>query len=237
MDCKKEKIGIYSQLAKIRSELDWMSKEWENEQQGYSYFSDDQISRVFRWLFNKYGVAFLYSSKITGCREISPTRSGTKQFITDVLVEYKFVDIDDGSMIEWTACWSWNDTGDKWVYKAITWAVKYIFMKTFQISTGDDPEKDIVKDRKPKEEKKETAQKKSAKNPLDFDEENKDFDPWIFKDEFTEKDFENFKKAVQEWKFDIKDKTAGDVIEEIEKKYDVWARRKLEIQGFMKFQK
>jgi hypothetical protein len=29
-------------------------------------------------------------------------------------------------------------------------------MKTFQISTGDDPEKDDVKERKPKTEKKET---------------------------------------------------------------------------------
>ena len=234
MDCKKEKIGIYSQLAKIRSELDWMSKEWENEQQGYSYFSDDQISRVFRWLFNKYGVALLYSSKITGCREISPTRSGTKQFITDVLVEYKFVDIDDGSIIEWTACGSWNDTGDKWVYKAITWAVKYIFMKTFQISTGDDPEKDIVKDWKPKEEKK--ATKTENKDPLEFGW-NEEFDASIFKQEFTQQDFENFKKAAQEWKFDIKDKTASDVIEQISEKYDVGSRRKLEIQGFMKCQK
>lgn len=235
MDCKEEKIGIYSQLAKIRSELDWMSKEWENEQQGYSYFSDDQISRVFRWLFNKYGVAFLYSSKITGCREISPTRSWTKQFITDVLIEYKFVDIEDGSFVEWTACWSWNDTGDKWVYKAITGAVKYIFMKTFQISTGDDPEKDIVKDRKPKEEKQ--PKNETKKDPLAFDEENKDFDPNIFKDEFTEKDFENFKKAVESWSFSIEWKTAGDVIEEISKKYDVWPRRKLEIQWFMKYKK
>ena len=66
---------------------------------------------------------------------------------------------------------------------------------------------------------------------------NNEFDPNIFKPEFTQNDFENFKKSVQEWKFDIKDKTAGDVIEKISEKYDIWARRKLEIQGFMKYQK
>ena len=235
MDCKKEVVGIYNKLAGVRSEIDGMSKEWKNDVQDYSYFSDDQISRTFRNLFNIYKIDFLYSSKITGCREISPTRSWTKQFVTDVLVEYKFVDIEDGSFVEWTACWSWNDTGDKWVYKAITGAVKYIFMKTFQISTGDDPEKDIVKDRKPKEEKQ--PKKETKKDPLEFDEENKDFDPWIFKDEFTQKDFENFKKAVEEWKFDIKGKTANDVIEQISEKYDVWSKRKLEIQWFMKCQK
>ena len=234
MDCKEKTFGIYNKLAGVRSELDGMSKEWENEMQGYSYFSDDQISRTFRWLFNLYKIDFLYSSKITGCREISPTRSWTKQFITDVLIEYKFVDIEDGSMVEWTACWSWNDTGDKGVYKAITGAVKYIFMKTFQISTGDDPEKDIVKDRKPKETKK--TEKKENKDLLEFGW-NDEFDPEIFKQEFTDKDFENFKKAVETWAFDVKDKTAGDVIEEISKKYDVWSRRKLEIQGFMKCKK
>ena len=234
MDCKKETFGIYSKLAGVRSELDGMSKAGNNEQQGYSYFSDDQISWTFRNLFNLYKIAFIYSSEITGCREISPTRSWTKQFITDVLVHYFFVDIEDGSKVEWYACGSWNDTGDKWVYKAITWAVKYIFMKTFQISTGDDPEKDIVKDWTPKKEK---EQVKTKKDPLEFDEENKDFDPNIFKQEFTQQDFENFKKAVESWNFDIKGKTVGDVIEEIEKKYDVWSRRKLEIQWFMKYKK
>ena len=234
MDCKKETFGIYSKLAGVRSELDGMSKAGNNEQQGYSYFSDDQISWTFRNLFNLYKIAFIYSSEITGCREISPTRSWTKQFITDVLVHYFFVDIEDGSKVEWYACGSWNDTGDKWVYKAITWAVKYIFMKTFQISTGDDPEKDIVKDWTPKKEK---EQVKTKKDPLEFDEENKDFDPNIFKQEFTQQDFENFKKAVESWNFDIKGKTVGDVIKEIEKKYDVWSRRKLEIQWFMKYKK
>lgn len=234
MDCKQQTFGIYSKLAGVRSEIDGMSKEWENEQQWYSYFSDDQISRTFRWLFNLYKIDFLYSSKITGCREISPTRSWTKQFITDVLIEYKFVDIEDGSMVEWTACWSWNDTGDKWVYKAITGAVKYIFMKTFQISTGDDPEKDIVKDRKPKEEKQPT---KTKKDPLEFDEENSEFDPNIFKSEFTQNDFENFKKAVESGSFDIKWKTANEVIDKISEKYDVWSKWKLEIQWFIKCQK
>ena len=234
MDCKEKTFGIYNKLAGVRSELDGMSKEWENEMQGYSYFSDDQISRTFRWLFNSYKIDFIYSSKITGCREISPTRSWTKQFITDVLIEYKFVDIEDGSMVEWTACWSWNDTGDKGVYKAITGAVKYIFMKTFQISTGDDPEKDIVKDWKPKEEKK--TDNKSNKDPLEFGW-NDEFDPNIFKQEFTDKDFENFKKAVETWSFDIKNKTASEVIDEISKKYDVWSKWKLEIQWFIKCKK
>lgn len=209
MDCT-----IYKKIADVRKEIkEWMSKGWTNEQQWYSYFSDDQISQTFRTLFDKHEICFVYSSEITGCREISSTRSWTRQFVTDVLVNYKFVDIENGSMIEWTACWSWNDTGDKWVYKAITGAVKYIFMKTFQISTGDDPEKDDVKERKPKETEKETKDVPFTwKKPL-FDEETRKI----------------FKQSVETWKMECNDET----LKKIQDKFDVSPKRAMEIQWFI----
>jgi len=209
MDCT-----IYKKIAEVRKEIkEWMSKGWKNKEMWYSYFSDDQISEKFRNLFDEHGICFVYSSEITGCREISPTRSWTKQFVTDVLVNYKFVDIDTWSMIEWTACWSWNDTGDKWVYKAITGAVKYIFMKTFQISTGDDPEKDDVKERKPKTEKKETEDMPFTwKKPI-FDEITRG----------------TFKQSVETWKMECNDET----LKKIQDKFDVSPRRAMEIQWFI----
>lgn len=207
MDCT-----IYQKIANVRKGIkDGMKKEWKNDLQSYSYFSDDQISEKFRKLFDEHGICFVYSSQITGCREISPTWKWTKQFVTDVLVNYKFVDIDNGSMIEWTACWSWNDTGDKWVYKAITWAVKYIFMKTFQISTGDDPEKDEVKERKPKEEEKKDV-------------------PFIWnKPIFDEKTWDNFKASVENGSMTLDSET----LKKIKEKFDVSPKRAMEIQGFI----
>lgn len=209
MDCT-----IYQKIANVRKGIkDGMKKGWKNDLQNYSYFSDDQISEKFRKLFDEHGICFVYSSQITGCREISPTWKWTKQFVTDVLVNYKFVDVDTWSMIEWTACWSWNDTGDKWVYKAITGAVKYIFMKTFQISTGDDPEKDDVKERKPKTEKKETEDVPFTwKKPI-----------------FDEKTRETFKQSVETWKMECNDET----LKKIQDKFDVSPKRAMEIQWFI----
>lgn len=206
---------IYQKIANVRKGIkDGMKKWWKNDLQNYSYFSDDQISEKFRKLFDEHGICFVYSSQITGCREISPTWKWTKQFVTDVLVNYKFVDIENGSMIEWTACWSWNDTGDKWVYKAITGAVKYIFMKTFQISTGDDPEKDEVKERKPKE--KETEEK----NDVPF--------TWN-KPIFDEKTRDSFKASVESWSMTIDSET----LKKIKDKFDVSPKRAMEIQWFI----
>lgn len=213
MDCT-----IYKKIVDVRKEIkDGMTKGWTNEAQSYSYFSDDQISQTFRTLFDKHEICFVYSSQITGCREISSTRSWTKQFVTDVLVNYKFVDIENGSMIEWTACWSWNDTGDKWVYKAITGAVKYIFMKTFQISTGDDPEKDEVKERKPKETEKET-EKETKDVPFTWN-----------KPIFDEKTRENFKASVENGSMTIDSET----LKKIKEKFDVSPKRSMEIQWFI----
>lgn len=209
MDCT-----IYKKIVDVRKAIkDGMKKSWKNDLQNYSYFSDDQISEKFRNLFDEHEICFVYSSQITGCREISPTWKWTKQFVTDVLVNYKFVDIENGSMIEWTACWSWNDTGDKWVYKAITGAVKYIFMKTFQISTGDDPEKDEVKERKPKE-------KETEKKDVPF--------TWN-KPIFDEKVWENFKKSIAVWQFTPDDET----LEKIKEKFDVSPKRAMEIKWFI----
>ena len=209
MDCT-----IYKKIVEVRKEIkEWMSKGWKNKEMWYSYFSDDQISEKFRNLFDEHWICFVYSSEITGCREISPTSRWTKQFVTDVLVNYKFVDIDNGSMIEWTACGSWNDTGDKWVYKALTGAVKYIFMKTFQISTGDDPEKDEVKERKPK-----TEEKEKKEIPFNWN-----------KPPFDEKVRENFKKSIAVGQYTPDD----DALEKIKEKFDVSPKRAMEIKWFI----
>jgi len=227
MDGKKT---IYWKIVEVRKEIGWMEKAWFNEAQKYNYFSDDQIAEKFRTLFNKNWIVFEYSSKITWTREISPTRSWTKQFVTDVEVEYKFADVETGEFISWFSCWSWNDTGDKWVYKAITWAVKYIFMKTFQISTGDDPETDNIKERKPWT--KEVSKKESA--PIENDEPE-----WIFKQKFTETDFINFKWAIKEWKLDVLNEIwrvdsekKELVLQKIKSKYDIEAKRLAEIAWF-----
>lgn len=207
---------IYKKLAEAREKVGAMQKTGFNEMQKYSYFSDDQISETFRKTFNEVWIVFIYSSEITGTREISATGKGTRQFITDVLVKYSFVDIETGDEVSWTACWSWNDTGDKWVYKAITWAIKYIYMKTFQISTGDDPEKDEVKEWKSKE-----------KNTII----DKTIDE-IFPDNkpvFDATAFNGFKWSVEAWNY----KLNANSLQEIKNKYEVNAEREQKIKEFI----
>ena len=66
------------------------------------------------------------------------TREGN---ISHVDVKYRIVDTDDNSFIEVVSCGDGYDTQDKGAGKAMTYAFKYMWLRTFAIPTGDDPDK------------------------------------------------------------------------------------------------
>ena len=134
-------LKILSKLHSIQSEIEKMEKDGKNQHQNYAYLSETQITIKMKSLLDKHKVVFLYGSQITDVQTWENAK-GVKQFLTTVQVSYEFVDVESGERITSSAVGQGADTGDKGVYKAITGAIKYIYMKTFNIPTGDDPEKD-----------------------------------------------------------------------------------------------
>jgi hypothetical protein len=134
----KKAEGIYEKLHAIQKDVEKMAKTGKNQERGYDYLTESDVSKTFKKLFEKHRVFFTYDSII---QEVRPSPTG-KQLITDVTVDYEFVDLDTLEKHGGTAAGQGSDATDKGVYKAITGAVKYIFMKTFLIPTGDDPERD-----------------------------------------------------------------------------------------------
>ncbi len=130
--------NLLKKLMAVRAEVAYMQKDGRNSAQGYNFLSERQITESFKELFDKHRIMFHYSSKITS---VQPNASG-KQILTGVQVDYEFVDPDTGETVGGTAAGQGTDANDKGVYKAITGAIKYVFMKTFMIPTGDDPEDD-----------------------------------------------------------------------------------------------
>ncbi len=71
--------------------------------------------------------------------EQSATRTGN---ITHVDVKYRIVNIEDpADYIEVVSCGDGADTQDKGSGKAMTYAFKYMWLRTFAIPTGEDPDK------------------------------------------------------------------------------------------------
>ncbi len=136
---EKKAVGIYKKLHAVQLEVGRMSKTGRNTSQNYDYLTESDISETFKNLFEKHRIFFTYSSSIA---ETRPSPTG-KQLVTDVIINYQFIDLDSDEKHEGFAAGQGSDSTDKGVYKAITGAVKYIFMKTFLIPTGDDPERDV----------------------------------------------------------------------------------------------
>jgi hypothetical protein len=131
--------NILAKMLAISSEVEAMPKDGLNTFQNYKYLSETQVSLKMRELLNKHGVVFSHSSTITA-RDNWLNPKGIRQNMVDVEVTYSFYDVQSGEALVGLETGQGVDSGDKAVYKAITGAVKYIFMKNFLIPTGDDPE-------------------------------------------------------------------------------------------------
>lgn len=118
-----------------------MPKEGFNDFNKYKYLMEAQVTIKMKELFDKNGVLFHYQSEITETKDYQGNKGDT-QFLVTVKINYAFIDVESGEKLEGVAYGQGADKGDKGVYKAITGAIKYIYMKTFNIPTGDDAEKD-----------------------------------------------------------------------------------------------
>jgi hypothetical protein len=74
------------------------------------------------------------------------TNTGKAEHLATVEVKILLVDADSGESIEIKGLGSGQDNGDKGIMKAQTAAIKYAWMLTLNISTGDDPEADSTVD-------------------------------------------------------------------------------------------
>ena len=151
--------AILKKLHKIQSEVGKMEKDGKNTFKDYNYLSETQVTVKMKKLLEENRVVFTHSSTITKTFPFMSAK-GVQNFLTNIEVEYSFYDIETGEVLTGTASGQGTDSGDKGIYKGITGAIKYIFMKNFMIPTGDDPEKDNSKPNK------ETPYPPSAFQPL-----------------------------------------------------------------------
>lgn len=110
-----------------------------NEHFKYAYATSEDVNDAVRSAMAGAGIAFYVDM-------VSVVQEGKK---TVVKFEFTFSDTETG---EQKVClWQGEalDTQDKGISKATTSAVKYFLLKTFLISTGDEPDPDASKGVKP----------------------------------------------------------------------------------------
>lgn len=139
-------MSLYAKMAQIMAEINYLPKSATNTHFNYKYTPDVVVYDKCRELLAAKGIALFAS--MTGVEQTFSTKTNAKgQEIGEwhSLVHFEFMLVDSESGETKTCTWSAeaNDGQDKGINKCATAALKYWLLKTFIISTGDDPEAEI----------------------------------------------------------------------------------------------
>jgi hypothetical protein len=126
---------IFSKIIEILREVEAISKDKKNTQQGYSFRGIDDMYNALHPLFKKYGL-FITSEIISAAREERSTKTGGTLIWS--IIDVKFtIFAEDGSFVTSTIRGEGMDSGDKATNKAMSVALKYLVMQMFLIPTEE----------------------------------------------------------------------------------------------------
>ena len=135
-----EQKSLVAKLCEVMALIPRVEKRGENTFQGYKYAMEADLVDAIRPLLAERKV-FVFPNVISHARTEHTAKSGTR-YLTDIMVEWTFVDAESGEERKCIIPGCGEDGSDKGVFKALTGSEKYMLMKSFLIATGDDPEND-----------------------------------------------------------------------------------------------
>ena len=141
MECK----NIAKKLVKVMSECSHVIKNGQNDFHNYKYVTAEDILQKVNASLTKHNIASIVSPTLDSMVEVL-NRSEKKEHLATVSVQVHLIDGDSGESVDLFGIGSGQDAGDKAVMKAQTAAIKYAFMLSLCIATGDDPEADSATD-------------------------------------------------------------------------------------------
>lgn len=127
------KLNLWQKISAVMKDVEYLSKDDKIEfnKTKYKAISEEKVTRTVRESLIKHGLVIFPI-------EQRHKREGT---LSTVDVTYKIVDIDTGESQTLVSSGTGVDTQDKGVGKAMTYAYKYLLLRTFAIPTGEDPDK------------------------------------------------------------------------------------------------
>lgn len=127
-------MNIYEKISAIMQDVQYLAKDDHVEfgSTKYKALSEEKVTTIMRAELLKYRLIVFPVEQQTG-------RNGN---ITHVDVKYRIVDVENpADFIEVTSCGDGADTQDKGSGKAMTYSYKYMWLRTFALPTGEDPDK------------------------------------------------------------------------------------------------
>ena len=153
---------IAAKLTKIMQACSYVQKTGYNDFHKYKYATAADVLEKANESMVQNNVASIVRPELIEFRDVQNARGATEHLAT-VKTTITLIDNDSGETLEVLGMGSGQDSSDKAVMKAQTAALKYAWMMSLNISTGDDPEADTPE--KPKNDKPEQRKSEPQKPP------------------------------------------------------------------------
>lgn len=135
--------NIYQKINEVMKNIEYLTKDDKVEfgTTKYKAISEEKVTTAVREQLVKQGIVIIPIKQESENKELIRTEKSVNM-LTSVHVKYRIQNIDDvNDFIEVESNGTGVDTQDKAVGKAMTYAYKYMLLRTFAIPTGEDPDK------------------------------------------------------------------------------------------------
>lgn len=135
--------NIYQKINEVMKNIEYLTKDDKVEfgTTKYKAISEEKVTTAVREQLVKQGIAIIPIKQESENKELIRTDKSVNM-LTSVHVRYRIQNIDDvNDFVEVESNGTGVDTQDKGVGKAMTYAYKYMLLRTFAIPTGEDPDK------------------------------------------------------------------------------------------------
>jgi hypothetical protein len=133
--------SLAAKLVAVMAAVATVPKRGRNTFHNYDYATEADVAEAVRHAMVEAKLAMIPSLIEIREREVT-TRSNKPEIVTTVIMDYLFVDAETGATLHFRMAGAGQDVSDKGLMKAITAASKYAELKSFHLSTGDDPDAD-----------------------------------------------------------------------------------------------
>lgn len=132
---------ISKKLVAVMKDCSHVAKNGTNDFHHYDYATAADVLQMVNESLTKHGIASVVFTSLVDFRDVT-TAKGNIEHLATVEITVTLIDSESGESVSIKALGSGQDAGDKACAKAQTMAIKYAYLTSFAIATGDDPEAD-----------------------------------------------------------------------------------------------
>lgn len=136
---------LAKKFVEVMRECSHVVKTGTNDFHRYKYATATDVLEKVNASLTKHGIASVVSPALLSIQDVTTSKGNTERLAT-VEVSVMLIDSESGASFTLKGLGSGQDAGDKAVAKAQTMALKYCYMASLAIATGDDPEADSKTD-------------------------------------------------------------------------------------------